>query len=69
MFGDDTWVSLFPPARWFADAAPFPSLNVKVCILYCIALHSIVLYCIVLYCILHCFVLYIEWLADAATYL
>lgn len=29
MFGDDTWVSLFPPERWFADAAPFPSLNVK----------------------------------------
>jgi hypothetical protein len=22
-------VSLFPPDRWFADAAPFPSLNVK----------------------------------------
>jgi hypothetical protein len=29
MYGDDTWVSLFPPDRWFTSAAPFPSLNVK----------------------------------------
>ena len=60
MFGDDTWVSLFPPARWFADAAPFPSLNVKVCILYYIILYYIILYYIILYYTIHCFVLYTD---------